>query len=477
MALTKATYSMILGAPVNVLDYGAKGDGVTNDTAAIQAAVNSGGAVYFPAGTYMVTHVDLFSNTELFGEGFLTIINQITGTLPRPSRAGGIATDGMFTINYALISPPTVNVVIRDMKMIMPANATGTVDEGNHIICAGHCENIIIDNIFFYGWQGDAVFVGFQITGGSPANLTAAYVSITNCRFDGINNINRQGISLGSVINVYINANTFFNTSSAVMPGAIDLEPELVNAYALNVMISNNYFVNIGPSGARRSAVRVDLGNLIDDAFSSQRGNIFIQNNYMLNSQGILISGAPVTNVTVQDNKFNNNFSSNVFLEVSNLTISNNEYNDCPAIAFGSAGTLGCTNVTLTDNTFNTCGGAGAAVQIDTVNNMDVSGNYFTDCGAPGSGIVIQLANGGITAAVNIHDNSFRTPTAISLIAVSGDGTQSAVSQLYGNMLRDGIVLQTGWAGSPIGITGTMTTASLVGKTLTFTNGVITGFA
>lgn len=41
MSLTKATYSMIDGAPINVLDYGAVGDGVTNDTSAIQAAINA----------------------------------------------------------------------------------------------------------------------------------------------------------------------------------------------------------------------------------------------------------------------------------------------------------------------------------------------------------------------------------------------------------------------------------------------------
>jgi len=58
MALTKATYSMIDGAPVNVLDFGATGDGVTDDTAAIQAAINSlpaGGVVYFPLGVYRTT--------------------------------------------------------------------------------------------------------------------------------------------------------------------------------------------------------------------------------------------------------------------------------------------------------------------------------------------------------------------------------------------------------------------------------------
>lgn len=58
MSLTKVTYSMIDGATVNVLDYGAKGDGATNDTPAFQAALTAlanGGILYVPKGRYKIT--------------------------------------------------------------------------------------------------------------------------------------------------------------------------------------------------------------------------------------------------------------------------------------------------------------------------------------------------------------------------------------------------------------------------------------
>ena len=56
-AVTRTVQSKLRDA-VSVKDFGAVGDGVADDTAAIQAAINSlaaGGTVYFPQGTYLTT--------------------------------------------------------------------------------------------------------------------------------------------------------------------------------------------------------------------------------------------------------------------------------------------------------------------------------------------------------------------------------------------------------------------------------------
>jgi len=66
---------MIDGAVVNVLDYGAVGDGITNSAAAIQAAIdfasaNDGGIVFIPSGSYVCsTGLILKRGVNLVGEG------------------------------------------------------------------------------------------------------------------------------------------------------------------------------------------------------------------------------------------------------------------------------------------------------------------------------------------------------------------------------------------------------------------------
>ena len=54
MSLTKVSYSMVNGAPINVLDYGADPTGATDSAPAIRLALAAGKAIYFPAGNYLV---------------------------------------------------------------------------------------------------------------------------------------------------------------------------------------------------------------------------------------------------------------------------------------------------------------------------------------------------------------------------------------------------------------------------------------
>jgi hypothetical protein len=57
---------------LNVKDFGALGDGVTDDTAPIQSALDAAGAgrVRFPAGEYLVTSLTVPSGCNLIGDGF-----------------------------------------------------------------------------------------------------------------------------------------------------------------------------------------------------------------------------------------------------------------------------------------------------------------------------------------------------------------------------------------------------------------------
>lgn len=131
MALTKATFSMIEGASLNVLDYGATGDGVTDDTAAIQAAINDGvtqnKAVYIPNGTYIITStLNLPNNITLYGE------------TQRKINQGGNT--------YGTIIKTAANITMMQTTAVMPSFTFG----------------IRIENISFWGngSTGSALTIG-----------------------------------------------------------------------------------------------------------------------------------------------------------------------------------------------------------------------------------------------------------------------------------------------------------------------------
>jgi hypothetical protein len=80
---------------VSVKDFGAKGDGVTDDTVAVRAALTSGNAdIHFPRGTYKITsQITLESGISIYGEGSDSII------LYSPPNDGD-TNDGLLQLKY-----------------------------------------------------------------------------------------------------------------------------------------------------------------------------------------------------------------------------------------------------------------------------------------------------------------------------------------------------------------------------------------
>jgi len=93
---------------VDVRDYGAKGNGTTDDTAAIQAAINAlpatGGTVYFPAGTYLISSSLIVDkhNVSLIGLGSFGEAQITIASTADPSYA--LIVGNTRNVDYALIS-------------------------------------------------------------------------------------------------------------------------------------------------------------------------------------------------------------------------------------------------------------------------------------------------------------------------------------------------------------------------------------
>ena len=184
MSITKVSYSMITGTPLNVLDVGVIGDGVADDTVAIQTALDSGvKSIFFPPGTYKVTgqiHIPDIDELTIFGAGKSSQIyfdaNGLSGSTE--IYLGNKKASGTYT---------TSNIFIKDiwLKGHYVTNNTppgGGVSFG--VKFENTVENLDITNCYFSNFSSYSC----QVLDGSGVNIS------NNSFFRGY----RAAIALGS---------------------------------------------------------------------------------------------------------------------------------------------------------------------------------------------------------------------------------------------------------------------------------------
>lgn len=255
-------------AILNVRNYGATGNGITNDTQAFQKCVDililkGGGLILVPAGTYAITHLTFFgkaySNISIVGQN-ATIYQLIEGK--RKSVENGKfntfalrhAADGCFVFDAQVSAQKDdrnsiKNIRINGLNFLSHVEKYG-FDELLHQISAHGVSHFTVENCTFTGFLGD----GIAINGGTDfSTFHDAYnkdVKIRNCKFNGINKNNRQAISIYYSDGFKIEHCDFKNTTRNDMPGAIDIEPDREINISRNGIISNCTFKNIGGIGA-----------------------------------------------------------------------------------------------------------------------------------------------------------------------------------------------------------------------------------
>ena len=259
MSLTKATFSMIEGAPANVLDFGAVGDGSANDTLAIASAIASlpstGGTVYFPKGTYVTDTIVLplypkcvnfvgegrevsllqprLQNTKLIESAGLTVGIGGTrfemrhmGMVPHDSGSTGMAVD-MRNMNYAIFEDfafiqngsATFDIGFELFSQDPPAVPTigcyyNTFRDVN-VVATQVGGTLAVKQVFkIYGASGNHVIDRLTVSGVWPTATRPAISIGTYCRHNMVTNSNFEGLSLtgtNTVISDEGYGNYYFN--------------------------------------------------------------------------------------------------------------------------------------------------------------------------------------------------------------------------------------------------------------------------
>jgi hypothetical protein len=154
MSLTKVTYSMVSGAPGNVLDHGTNTTpGTTNMAPAINAAIAAHDDVYIPEGIYNITSTILVpAGKRVRGAG--------AGTRIKSSLSSGVAA---FTVGNPANNVLSYGCGVSDLNIEPPTANTGTIGILAYSTVGARFANIEVQSDVNIGT------IGFKLDGGYSA--------------------------------------------------------------------------------------------------------------------------------------------------------------------------------------------------------------------------------------------------------------------------------------------------------------------
>jgi len=408
-------WKRVYSGKVYVEWFGAKGNGITDDSIPIQKCCDLQGHIILHK-TYLCKNVYLSSNTTIDGLGTGRVINS----------------DGNACL---LVLPPTQNTQYADIK-IVNLSFDGQVStlgfsEHKHLLSISGGKNCEIHNCRFEGYRGDGIYLGSGIAGGEEYHNEN--ITITNCIFDGINQDNRNGISIIDGTSIKIQKCIFKNSTRSDMPGAIDIEPNSDVSIVRSISILHNDFDNIG---GNVGAISFALNNV---TLNTPYGLYVVGNNIGLNGT-ILSTGVTIVNpnnyneqmgIIIKDNVIYtdkrgiNIYGSSSSGYLNGINIQGNIIRQKYASIIGYQDYDVVYNITILGNIVESTG-TEHGFSFKEVHGATISNNIFT--GTDSSAYDIRFAGGG--DSINIINNKFSSTAAFSVYSTTVDGSSCLY---YGN--------------------------------------------
>jgi hypothetical protein len=239
---------MIINDSVNVKQFGAKGDGVTDDTTQMQNAIDKCNILNFDDSTYLTTGLNLKSNS--------IIIFNDTSLKMKPNN---LRTYGVLKINNI----KNINIY-GFVKLIGDyLDHTGETGEFGHALSIIGSSNVNIENVqCSYGW-GDGCFIGpTDDLLNNPINIIINNLVCHHNR--------RNGLSITSGSKIIINNLITYNNGGTSPNGGFDIEPYNANN-VIDVTINNIYSYSNGKTGTGYQAF---ISNAYTDNYNVKIGTL-----------------------------------------------------------------------------------------------------------------------------------------------------------------------------------------------------------